>query len=205
MQAAYAGAERFLRPQPAMPMDQLANLHSIGPIIQAGRRRPDGLRQRLGLGAGTQLVLVSMGGIATRPPMEDWPRVPGLCWLVPRSWQVRRPDARVLEDSGFGFADLLASSDALVTKPGYGSFTEAAGCGIPVLYVRRDGWPEQDCLVQWLQAHAHCTEVAPEALEGGALVEPLLALLAQGRYAAVAGSGIDEALGLIEPWLAGTP
>ena len=40
------------------------------------------------------------------------------------------------------FADLLASSDALLCKPGYGSFVEAASCGVPVLYVARPDWPE---------------------------------------------------------------
>ena len=28
------------------------------------------------------------------------------------------------------FSDLLASSDALICKPGYGSFVEAASCGV---------------------------------------------------------------------------
>ena len=70
-------------------------------------------------------MLVSMGGIASRLPIERWPRIGGVRWLVEQSWQVGHPDAIVLESLPMNFSDLLASSDALVCKPGYGSFVEA--------------------------------------------------------------------------------
>jgi len=35
---------------------------------------------------------------ATRPPLENRPKVAGLYRLVQRDWGVRRADARVLED-----------------------------------------------------------------------------------------------------------
>ena len=71
------------------------------------------------------------------------------------------------------FSDLLASSDALICKPGYGSFVEAASCGVPVLYVNRADWPEAPALIAWLQQHGLCREVSRDALEQGKIAEAL--------------------------------
>ena len=64
------------------------------------------------------------------------------------------PDAVVLESLPLNFSDLLASSDVLLCKPGYGSFAEAACSGIPALYVNRPDWPEAPALIEWLQQTA---------------------------------------------------
>ena len=68
-------------------------------------------------------------------------------WLVPGEWNCRHPDAIASESFGLSFTDLLCSVDAVITKPGYGTFTEAACNGTPVIYQRRKNWPEPDCLI----------------------------------------------------------
>jgi UDP-N-acetylglucosamine:LPS N-acetylglucosamine transferase len=73
------------------------------------------------------------------------------------------------ESLDFPFADLLRSVDAVVTKPGYGTFTEATCNGAAVIYQRRDDWPEQDCLIEWLHQHARCAEVTAADLMAGNL------------------------------------
>ncbi len=42
--------------------------------------------------------------------------------------------------------DVLGSRDAILGKPGYGTFAEAACNGKPVLYVSRGDWPEEPAL-----------------------------------------------------------
>ena len=160
--AAYRSADAFLRVTPGMPMATLDRLFPVGPIAALGQRHD------LGLG-NARAVLVAMGGIAHRLPVEDWPRLPGIRWLVAGDWQCRHPDALDWEQFGLNFTDLLCSVDAIITKPGYGTFTEAACNGTPVLYQRRADWPEQDCLIDWLQRHARCRELAPADLATGCL------------------------------------
>ena len=80
--------------------------------------------------------------------------MPGVRWLVAADWRCTHPDAIAYESFALNFTDLLCSVDAIVTKPGYGTFTEAAANGTPVLYQRRDDWPEQECLIEWLQRNA---------------------------------------------------
>lgn len=172
----YARADAFLRTTPGMAMETLPNLVTVAPIAAVGNARRDELDRHLKLSKEEKLVLVSMGGIASRLPIERWPRIDGVRWLVQGSWQVEHPDAIVLESLPLGFGDLLSSSDALLSKPGYGSFVEAACSGTPVLYVNRPDWPESPALVEWLQRHGACREVSREQLERGAIRQALFEL-----------------------------
>jgi hypothetical protein len=165
--ACYANADAFLRATPGMAMETLPNLVPVAPIAAVGNNRRDELGHHLQLTPNETLVLVSLGGIASRLPIERWPRIDGVRWLVQQDWRVEHPDIIVLESLPMSFGDLLASSDALLCKPGYGSFAEAACSGVPVLYVSRADWPESPALVAWLQQYGLCREISREALEQG--------------------------------------
>ena len=184
--AAYRSAACFLRVTPGMPMTALDNVHPVGPIAALGRRHD--------LGLGTErAVLVAMGGIAHRLPLENWPHLPGIRWLVAGDWQCRHPDALDWAQFGLDFTDLLCSVDAVITKPGYGTFTEAACNGTPVLFQRRTDWPEQDCLIDWLHDHGRCREIDAADLNAGQLETTLHALWQSPSPARPAPVGANEA------------
>ncbi|MGE5491171.1 MAG: hypothetical protein ACM31P_07835 [Actinomycetota bacterium] len=187
MLAAYRSARAFLRTTPGMPMADLSNVVTVGPIAKLGEQR------NLGLGNGVRSVLVALGGIDHRLPVENWPRHPNLRWLVPESWWVEHPDAAPLESFNLSFTDLLCSVDAVLTKPGYGTFTEAACNGTPVLYQRRQDWPEQNCLIEWLEGEGNCLEVPEDAITEGRLADALAELAAQPRKAPPVPVGAQEA------------
>jgi hypothetical protein len=195
--AAYAGADAFLRATPGMKMETLPNLLPVAPIAALSHNRREELDRHLKLSREEKLVLVSMGGIAMRLPMERWPRIDGVRWLVEDKWQVTHPDAIVLESLPVSFGDLLASSDVLLCKPGYGSFVEAACSGTPVLYVNRPDWPEAPALVEWLLQHGRCREVTREQLESGDIARDLSALLSSPRLAPPTADGAGQ----VADWL----
>ncbi|MCX8086025.1 MAG: hypothetical protein N3C63_03880 [Rhodocyclaceae bacterium] len=168
----------FLRATPAMPMPTLVDTHAIGPLAVAGQARREALAAQLGARQTARLVLVSLGGIPTRLPVEHWPATPDLHWLVPAAWQPCRADMSAIEPLGWPFADLFASVDAVLTKPGYGTFVEAAVNGTAVLYLRRPDWPEQDVLIDWLHAHARAAEISTADLAHGRLSTTLDRVLA---------------------------
>ncbi len=206
IQACYANADAFLRATPGMAMSNLPNLIPVAPIAAVGTNRRAELRQRLKLSSDEKLVLVSMGGISGRLPIERWPRIAGVRWLVQSDWQVDHPDAIVLETlqtknfcpgTRMSFSDLLASSDALICKPGYGSFAEAACSGVPVLYVSRD-WPEAPPLIEWLQQHCRCREVSRQALEQGRIAGELESLWSAPPPKPVMPTGAHQ----VAEWLA---
>lgn len=186
MLAAYRSAKAFLRVTPGMAMPLLDNLQPVGPIAALGQRH------ELNLG-GDKAVLVAMGGIAHRLPVDTWPRLPGVRWLVARDWQCTHPDALDWESLGLSFTDLLCSVDAIVTKPGYGTFTEAACNGTPVLFQRRIDWPEQDCLIEWLRDNAPCHEVSSAALNSGNLGAALQTLWTMPAVTRPTGKGAEQA------------
>jgi len=195
----YANADAFLRATPGMKMGDMPNLVPVAPIAAVGANRRVELDRYLRLSKQVKLVLVSMGGIATRLPIERWPRIDGVRWLVQQSWQVRHPDAIVNETLPMGFSDLLASSDALLCKPGYGSFVEAACSGTPVLYVDRPDWPESPALVEWLQQRGVCREVSRQILEQGRVTAELDELWKIPHPEPVIAKGAEQAA----EWLAG--
>ncbi|MDO8810433.1 MAG: hypothetical protein Q7J38_00175 [Gallionella sp.] len=196
--ACYANADAFLRIMPGLAMEHLPSLVPVASVADVGHNRRDELDRHLKLSKHEKLVLVSLGGIASRLPIERWPRIDGVRWVVQQDWQVEHPDAIVIESLPMNFSDLLASSDALICKPGYGSFVEAACSGTPVLYVSRADWPETAILAGWLQQRSLCREVSRDALEQGNFAGELKEICDAMRPKPV----IPEGAGQAADWIA---
>ena len=164
MRAAYQSARRFLALTPGLPMPWLRNVETRPPLASRGHNRRGELNARLQLAPGLRLVLLGFGGVpygtaTLLPAMEQ------VAWLVPDAWRAdERRDLISFGETGLSFLDLMASCDALVTKVGYGSFVEAAGLGLPVLYLDRPDWPETPWLTAWLQEHARAKTISETQL-----------------------------------------
>ncbi len=190
----YHGAGNFLQTEPCMPMSNLPRRVPIGPVARVGIDRRRELKAALGLPSASRLVAIALGGIGLRLPLESWPALPSVRWLVPAAWGIARADATPMESLNMEFTDLLRSVDALIGKPGYGTFTEAACNGTPVLYVRRLEWPEEPYLVEWLERHGNCLEIARHELEQGHVADSLEALWDQARRPPLQPTGIEQAV-----------
>ncbi len=200
MQQAYRSAAHFLRVQPAMTMPDLPNARDIAPIAHRGRNRREEIEAVIPAARDERLILAGMGGIAYRLPMQHWPRLHGVRWLVPREWGIRRDDVTDCEALDMPFSDVLVSCDAVLTKPGYGTFAEAACAGVPVLYVSRGDWPEQPCLVQWLERHGVCREVGEAELHSGELGAALCTLWQTPKPPAPRAEGAQQAAALLRSY-----
>lgn len=182
--AAYRDATVFLRTTPGMPMLDLANVVAIGPIAEPPSLDRVEVATRLGLPREARWVPVTLGGFDFPLPVAEWPRRPDLIWLQPATF----PDIAV------AFHDLLANADALVGKPGYGTCTEAAVHGVPLLYLRRPDWPEERCLVDWLHQHGRGAEVGRDQALRGDLLTSLDALWARPPPPRPAPTGVAQAV-----------
>jgi hypothetical protein len=192
MHEAYAAADIFLRLTPGMPMESLPNRRVTGPVARLGRDRRSEIRARLGVNDAMRLVLIAPGGMEWRLPIERWPAMPRFHLVVPASWRTRLPRVSALEELGMTFIDVLASSDAVVGKPGYGTFAEAACNGVPMLYVRRGDWPEEPYLVEWLDAHLPSRAIGRERLERGEFGPDLEALWERERLPPPEPTGVAQ-------------
>lgn len=199
MLAAYNSAAAFLQPAPSMPMPDLTNVRPLGPIAALGEDRRLEINRRLGVRGDEILLLMGLGGVDMRPPLENWPELLGVRWLTPPAWDVARADMTswaALDDCSM--LDLIRSCDVLFTKPGYGAFTEAACNGTRVLYVARDDWPEEPWLSDWLIEQGNGVKISRRQLATGDLAEPLQALLAQPAKPPVVPTGVSEAADWLE-------
>lgn len=193
MLAAYNSGKGFLRVTPGLPMADLRQRQDIAPIARIGHPDRVRLARLLDLNESGRWVLLAMGGMEFRLPVQNWPRLPGVNWLVPDAWNIRRSDVCAFDSTALDFRDLLASVDAVVTKPGYGTFVEAACGGIPILYLEREDWPETPHLAIWLAANARAQVLAREQLMAGDLGEVLQGLWRAPAPAVPAADGAGQA------------
>ena len=223
--AAYRSSACFLRLTPAMPMPDLPKTCAIAPVAALGQNRRAALQQKLRQKlqqsqlaseiSDQKLILIAFGGFAYELGLEHWPVIAGVHYLIPGPFEgctegrtegcalARRPDMSRFDRLDFSFTDLLKSVDAVLTKPGYGIFTEAACNGSAVLYVRRDDWPEQDCLIAWLQQNARCAEVPAADLASGHLSGALSKLWVQSPPSIPQANGAQAAAQIIAQHLTG--
>ncbi|KAA6186054.1 hypothetical protein F2Q65_06735 [Thiohalocapsa marina] len=201
MQSAYAGAELFLRPAPSMPMAWLPNGSDIGPIATRRRRDPRALRARLGIAPHKRLVLMQFGGAGRLQLGDGEPLPEDVHLLTPDAAAAGRDGVSLIGPPGPDVLDVLACCDAIITKPGYSTFAEAACNGIPVLYVPRDDWPEEPHLVQWLAQRVPTRAVDADAFAAGRITEPLQALLDAGPVQPTPPTGVDQAVEILAGFL----
>ena len=202
MRSVYTQADLFIQPQPSIPMAWLKTLHGdnrapVAPVCAMPRNRRRELNHRLGLDPSKKLVLVSLGGIPMSRGLTHWPRLEQAQWLVDARDLKRTEGVFTTEGLDWPFPDLIGSADLLLTKPGYGTFTEAARCGIPVLNIAREDWAESRYLIQWLEKIVALETIPLQQVRDGNICEEIGRLLAQGHRPGLQASGIGQAVELL--------
>jgi hypothetical protein len=179
MWAGYRAADVFLAPEPAMDMPGLDNYRAIGPIARRGVPQKPALLEMLGLPRDTRVVLVALGGIATVLPLASWPCIENVIWLFSETLATQRDDLFDLSGLPLSVIDALASSDAVLTKPGYGTYVEAVCNGVPLLSLERPDWPETDYLNAWVDQNGCLQEISKQQFEAGTFGQALQQLWQQ--------------------------
>lgn len=194
MRRAYGQATWFLRCCPAQVMT-VPNLRDIGPIGRPGVDR----RGEMKVGHGRRIGLIAFGGIDHSLPLVDWPELPGWLWLSSLNDLPERPDLMPWREAGIdSFTDVIASVDVVVTKPGYGTFTEAGMSGTPVLYLPRPDWPESPHLDIWLSNHTRSLSVTVDNLCGPDLPALLQMLFSLPVPRVAEPTGVAEAADILD-------
>ena len=203
MRAIYAGVDLFLRPEPSMPMAWLPNGRDIGPITTLGRERRGELCAALGIASEDRLVLVTLGGIPFAIDYGAWAAESGVQFILQGEMPAagaggaRGGHLHALSRLAMPFPDLVRSVDAVVTKPGYGTFAKCGCLGKPVLYIPRRDWPEEPFTVAWLHRHTRAAAIGRERLMQGHFLAALEALWALPAPQPAEPSGAAEGTALI--------
>jgi L-arabinokinase len=100
---------------------------------------------------------------------------------------------------GFRYEDLVASSDVVVTKPGYGIVAECIASNTPMLYTSRGAFREYDLFVREMPKYLRCRFISNEDLFAGRWREALEALPAQpAPPEPIATNGADVAAEILK-------
>jgi hypothetical protein len=192
IRAAYEAADIFLQTQPHMPMSDLPNRRSIGPIGRVGANRREDICKTLDIPHGKRIVLATVGGIPSDKPLF-LPRMTNVQWIAPSGTSGIRKDISDIGQLGMNFIDVLASADAVLTKVGYSTFVEAACNGVGLVSAPRPDWPEAAVLLQWARQSANfaMTKTALDDIEG--VEKAVSAVLRAPRRLPVAAMGAAEA------------
>ena len=204
MLSGYRAADVFLMPQPAMAMPELDNTRVIGPIARTGVQQRCGLRTRCGRPADARAILVALGGTETEMPLANWPQLDNTAWLFAHAVHSERNDMIDLDELSMSFIDVLASADAVLTKPGYGTYAEAVCHGVALLALARPDWPETEGLNRWAQQHGRIETITREQFYAGTFVSGIEALLESPGGAGLEPVGIADAVEVLREALSAT-
>ena len=193
MLACYRSASLFITPAPAIPMPELDNVVTTGPIARQGCRGRQRLLEHCAADRQMRMVLVALGGISTALPVVNWPVIEGVVWIFTEAVQSQRDDLVDFSSLDLSFIDVLASVDVVLTKPGYGTYTEAVCNGIPVLTIERRDWPEATCLNHWARQHGHLEIMTREQFFAGDFTSQVKILLARKTGPGIEPDGIRQA------------
>lgn len=174
MRDAYWRAAAFLRTSPGIPMAH-PGLRTVGPVGLPGQRRREDLGAILGLHSDERVALVALGGLDEPVAVEAWPQRSGWRWLV--AGESHRSSAFALAATGLGVSDAIASADVVITKPGYGTFVEAACHGVPLLVRQRLDWPESRGLTAWFRQSGALIDIDSETFRRGDILPQLQKLV----------------------------
>ncbi len=201
---AYSQADLLIRVTPGMPFPAFSKQMAIAPIVRP--LVPDRARLSEALGAlpNDCLALVGFGGIAVnRLPFDQLEALQGYRFIVGEAVPSHYDRTCSSNSLPFTFGSLMASVDAIVTKPGYNMTVEAVTSGKPTLYVRRYDFAEEECLVQFLHRHGRALQLSIQDFEAGRWGESLdrLRRLPAPHHPPPAPTGAAEAATILASYL----
>jgi L-arabinokinase len=168
----------------------MSRVESVPLVARHARTPRDITRERLGLGATELVVLASFGGHGGNIPL-DAAAASNAFTLVTTGYEasktsvlhsrVRVASADVLRRAVLTYTDLLAASDVVVSKLGYGIVSECLANNVPLLFTLRGRFIEQDVFVHDMPAVMRCRHIAAQDLRDGHWAPAVDALLAQPR------------------------
>ncbi len=159
MKEQYAMGDLLLELTPSTGMPYFRNRLDVSLVGGRGRNTRERLKSHLGLGRGKYLGLIylgefGMGGGSWKglEKFEDWDFI----GIYPMPG--RPANYHLVGKEHFAYLDLIASSDVMISKLGYGIFAQALMNGTPLIYLPREDFAEYPVLHKAVRewGHGYC-------------------------------------------------
>lgn len=175
----YAKANHLIRLYPAITMPAFPSISDTGPSFPLARlNHVQDLREHLEI-RGEKLVLIAFGGVPlTRLPLEQMEACEGFHFLIAGlSFDSTFTRLHRIEDLSLSFGEIMKQVDVVMTKPGYATITMAVHEAIPLIYVRRHNFIDEQLLVDYVHQYGRALEMSREDFETGSWNITLQAIL----------------------------
>ena len=168
---------------------------SVAPVARRPRLAPGEIRRRLGIPRDAPMVLLTMGGIRwSYRGLEPLRRQRRAWFVVPGGATQPRATGRLIElpfRSDVFHPDLVQAADVVVGKLGYSTVAEAYHGRAAMAFISRPRFPESDVLARFVRGMGPAVEIRQAALDRGAWVDALDALLERPRRDEPRADGAD--------------
>lgn len=165
--AAYARAGILLRLPLGGGVPAVARSADMPLVVRRPRLGRDAVRRALGLDPAdpTPVAAFSLGGGSwSAPASPRRERLPG--WKVvaygPRPEALEADWVRLETHGALRHCDVLAAADAVLSKPGYGTFAEALAARVPVLSMARPEFRESPVMMDAFRGLGRLREIPLE-------------------------------------------
>jgi hypothetical protein len=175
----YAKADRLIRLHPGIEMPAFSSIVDVGPSFPLTEEPSQDVRKLLGMESGEKLVFIAFGGIPlTGLPLKKIESCEGFHFLVGDI--LLNASARRIhrtEDLPLSFGEIMRQVDVVMTKPGYATIASAVHYDIPLVYVRRNNFVDEQRLVDYVHQHGRALELTRDDFETGAWEKTLQVVL----------------------------
>ncbi|MGQ9661796.1 MAG: hypothetical protein ACUVWX_05570 [Kiritimatiellia bacterium] len=190
----YTQADLLLRLPFHGPMDAFPRIEDVTLVGRSGRARRTEIASALGLkDDAKKWILLSFtslqwqsGALERLGTLQEYQ----FFAMKPADWRAK--NVYTLDPRQFPFSDVVASVDAVVSKPGYGIISECILNRKPLLYTERPHFVEYEVLVAAIRRYLPNIFVTAENLYRGELAQALSALWVQPFPVETVSAGGDE-------------
>ncbi|MCI3281761.1 glycosyl transferase [Synechococcus sp. PCC 6717] len=165
----YGGCDRLFELPFAEPLSAFPHKERVGLTGAEPRYTEAQIRTQLGLTtAKERTVLLTFGGLSLEAiPYHALAAFPDWQFLTFDATAPELPNLLKLCGRQLRPVDVMPLCGRIISKPGYGTYSEACRLGVPVATIRRDDFAEGPILVAGLQAHHPHQILSHEDFFGG--------------------------------------
>lgn len=126
------------------------------------------IRRALSLPAGKKAFLLAFTDLKLNPEATHRiQRIEWACFLHRKPLHIHLTNGLAVNDPHLLYQDVLAASDGVITKPGYGIVSDCLANGTPMLYSDRGKFPEYEILVREVESQLSALHLPVEDLLEG--------------------------------------
>jgi L-arabinokinase len=166
----YSTAALLLRLPFCEPMSVFPRVEDLPLVASPGRRRRSELAALAGCGEDRRWVLLSFASLdLPDAALDRMEQQAGYEFFTVKPLEWRRRNIHPVDRAQMPFSDVLASVDAVVSKPGFGLVSECVVNRKPLLYADRTDFREYPILVEGVRRYLQNLHIPSASLYAGEL------------------------------------